>query len=481
MVVPFAIIEGPKKIKVLSESITSVLRKLENRELSSQELIAEQLSRIEKVNPSFQAYSHVMRDEAIAAAANADRLRDKKRPLGPLHGVPIAVKDLLDVEGVPTLCGSRVLDAKNAQMDAHVVRKLRAAGAVILGKLNMTEFAFAAVHPDIPPVKNPWGLDRWPGVSSSGSAVAATACMAFATLGSDTGGSIRLPAAVNGVVGVKPTFGSVGRSGAFPLAYTLDHIGPITRFVEDAALVLQVIQGPDSKDPFSNPGNRRNPLVDLASGIEGCRLGLDEAYLESHADTEVVAAVRRAVEQLSRLGARVVPVNVMDVLGVTRYWGPVVAAEARFAHTDLYPVLADRYGQSFKDLLDFGEQVSARTITKARVMAARARQCLMSSFEEADVIVCPGAPFPAMPLDCCPPSSVLPPEFADSVLAYSTPMNFSGVPTVTSPAGLSRDGLPMGVQFVGNSDSEPLLLRVAFALQESDSDLGRWCMPTGLV
>ena len=235
------------------ETIAALAPQIARGERSPVELTEAMLKRIELLNPTANAYLHVASEAALDAARKAEARIAAGEYLGPLDGVPIAVKDLISAEGMPRSCASRVMQETGAA-DATVVARLKAAGAVILGKLNMTEFALSGYHPDLPVPVNPWAADRWAGVSSSGSAVATSMGLAYGTLGTDTGGSIRFPSAVNGVVGLKPTFGLVSKAGAFPLADTLDHIGPITRSVEDAAILLDAISGFDGADPDSLPG-----------------------------------------------------------------------------------------------------------------------------------------------------------------------------------------------------------------------------------
>src|SRR5262244_3205629 len=261
------------------ESTVSLARRIRAREVSPREAVSAYLERIERIDPQVHSYLHVGADHARKAARRAEQALADRRPLGPLHGVPIAVKDLFDTAGMPTTCGSpRILGDNVPARTATAVERLEQAGAVMLGKLHMTEFAFISHHPDTQAARNPWALDRSPGGSSSGSAVAAAGGLASATLGTDTAASIRLPAAWCGAIGLKPTWGGVSRDGVFPLAASFDHVGPITRSVADAALLLHCIAGPDPRDPSARRQGAPPPEPAPCDDFERVRIGWDEAY-----------------------------------------------------------------------------------------------------------------------------------------------------------------------------------------------------------
>lgn len=449
------------------ESLASVARKIETKAISPVELTKLMLQRISEMNPSYHAYSLVCEAQALEQASAAERDIRTGNYVGPLHGMPIAIKDLFQTEGVTTACGSVVNRNWVPEEDATVVHKLKQAGAVILGKLNMTEFALSGYHPDLSVPKNPWGENRWAGVSSSGSGVATAAGLAFCTLGSDTGGSIRYPAAVNGVVGIKPTYGRVSTHGAFPLAYTLDHIGPITRRVEDAAIVLQAIAGFDGKDIFSSRTPVDDYLKNLNLGVAGLRIGIDEAYCATDAHPEVTSAVLAAGHVLEQLGARLVPVKMLEVRDVCTYWGAVVAAEASVAHQGLFPEQASDYGPVFRSTLEAAPSITGSDYTRARLAAAKTKTIFDELLTDVDLLLCPGAPLPAMPLEDFPPTQILPPEAVASFVGFTAPMNFSGHPTISVPCGLSSENLPLGLQLVGNYDAEALLITAAHAYEQA--------------
>ncbi|HIG40260.1 MAG: amidase [bacterium] len=449
------------------KSLAEISRQIRARDISPVELTEVMLSRIETLDPQYHAYSRVCTEQARQDALAAEKAIMSGNHIGPLHGVPVAVKDLFQTSGIATSCGSIVMKDRIPTEDATAVTKLKQAGAVILGKLNMTEFALSGYHPELPVPVNPWGQDRWSGVSSSGSAVATATGMAFGTLGSDTGGSIRFPAAVNGVVGIKPTFGRVSKYGAFPLAYTLDHVGPIARTTEDAAILLQAIAGYDANDPFSIRVPVADYCEDLNSGIRSLRIGIDEAYCATDAHPEVTEAVLSAARTFEGLGAQLVPVNMLGVLEVCPFWGAVVAAEAAVAHQGLFPEQADQYGPVFRSALEAAPHISASDYAQARLAATNTKATFENLLDQVDVLLCPGAPLPAMPLEQFPPTQVLPPEAVASFVGFTAPMNFSGHPTISIPCGSSSDNLPLGLQLVGNYNAEAKLITAAHTFEQA--------------
>src|SRR5262244_1179473 len=327
------------------ESTVSLARGIRAGEVSPREAVNAYLERIERVDPRVHGYLHVAADYALHAARRAEQALAAGRELGALHGVPVAVKDLFDTAGIPTTCGSpRILGHNVPTRTATAVERLEQAGAVLLGKLHMTEFAFITHHPDTHPAQNPWAADRSPGGSSSGSAVAAAGGLASATLGTDTAASIRLPAAWCGAIGLKPTWGGVSRDGVFPLAASLDHVGPIARSVADAALLLHCIAGPDPRDASTRrqavPPAEPAPLDDF----KRVRIGWDEDFATMGVMPEVVAVVRAARDRMSALGATIVPVELPDLETTVTTFTDVFDVEMRAAHARLYPDRSADYG-----------------------------------------------------------------------------------------------------------------------------------------
>ncbi|MFT7383027.1 MAG: amidase, partial [Urechidicola sp.] len=321
------------------QTLAEVAAQIADGELSATEVTETMLARISALEPTLHAYYAVMGEQALRAAVTADTARNEGRPLGPLHGVPIAVKDLCHKRGAPTTAGHHFRRQQTSIENATVVTRLEAAGAVVIGKLATTEGAMVGYHRDFEVPRNPWGeLDRWPGVSSGGSGVATAAGLCFASLGTDTGGSIRFPSAANGIVGLKPTWGRVSRHGVLDLGPTLDHIGPMTRSVRDAARMLGVIAGRDLQDVTSLSAPIDDYEAALARGVRGLKIGWDEAYATSNVEPYVAAAMRNAISQLASAGAQIVDIKVpgfeADELAA---WNTLAATEAAAVHATTYP------------------------------------------------------------------------------------------------------------------------------------------------
>ncbi len=446
--------------------LTEVAALIESRALSPVELTETILARIERIDPILHSYLTPLPERALAQAQTAAAEIESGHYRGPLHGIPIAIKDLCATKGIRTSCASRILWEHIPSTDATVVQRLEAAGAVILGKLNMTEFALSGYHPSLPIPRNPWNLERATNGSSSGSGVATAAGLCFGSLGTDTGGSIRGPAAWCGVVGLKPTWGRVSRSGVFPLAGSLDHVGPLTRTVADAAAMLQVIAGVDRLDPTSLCVPVPNYADTLHDGVAGIRIGIDAGYSSDTVLPEVTEALDRAALVLAGLGAKIVPIKIERVDAASRAWAHLCAPEALAAHRSFYPARADEYGAAFRSFLDLGATMSATdyaTAHAARLKFAGALRCL---FEHVDAILCPGIMSAAVPVDAMPPDMPFSLEFWP-FLRFSAPYNLSGSPTLSLPGGFTPDGLPIGMQLVGRHLEESLLLQIGRAFEQA--------------
>ena len=344
-------------------SLQELSRELHAGRISSAEVTQATLDRI-RAQSKLNTYITVTDQAAMRAAANADKELRAGRSRGPLHGVPIGVKDLCFTKGVRTTCASGVLRDWIPNESATVVERLEAVGAIIVGKLHMTEFATVWYHPEFPSPKNPWSDNLWPGASSSGSGAATAAGLCYGSLGSDTGGSIRLPSAANGIVGLKPTWGRVSRHGVFPLAESLDHIGPMTRTVTDAALMLSAIAGYDFRDQTSLTAPVENYAATIEDGVSGLRIGLDEAFITKGASAEVSGAVIDAVRTLERLGARIVKVSFPAIAPVLAVAMNLLSAETATAHEATYPSKSDQYGAGFRSLLEVGARVRGQDYAK---------------------------------------------------------------------------------------------------------------------
>ncbi|MBD0422049.1 Asp-tRNA(Asn)/Glu-tRNA(Gln) amidotransferase GatCAB subunit A [Streptomyces sp. TRM S81-3] len=436
------------------------------RTLSPVELVDSVLDRIEQAEPHLGAYVTVTAEQARRAARAAEQDVAAGRLRGPLHGVPLALKDLIDVAGAATTASSRVRADHRAQADSTVAARLAAAGAVLVGKTHTHEFAYGLTTPQ---THNAWDRDRVAGGSSGGSAVAVAAGTATFALGTDTGGSIRVPSALNGVVGLKPTYGLVPRHGVTSLSWSLDHVGPITRTVEDAALALTALAGHDPRDPASlaacGPDHRPVGATDLT----GLRIGVPRNYYFDHVAPEVEAAVRRALAGLESLGAQLVEVEIP----MTRYiqatqWGLMVP-EATAYHERTLRTVPELYQADVRILLEAGELMPAGDYLRAQRARTLMRQAWGRLLEEADVIAAPTVPATAVKAG---DETITWPDgttesVSDAYVRLSAPANITGVPALSVPVGHDTAGLPIGMQLLGRPLGEPVLLRVGHAYEQT--------------
>lgn len=442
-------------------------RRIARGTVSSVEVTRAMLERIERLNGSLRCYEAVLASQALAEAKKADAEVAKKKLRGPLHGVPVAIKDLCDIKGVPTAGGIPMLRKNIAERTSTVAARLKAAGAVILGKLQLTEGALALHHPDIPPPVNPWRADRWSGASSSGSGVATAAGLCYGSLGSDTGGSIRFPSLANGCVGLKPTWGRVSRYGVLALAETLDHIGPITRRVEDAAVMLGAIAGLDENDPSSSSEPVPNYLAGSGRGLKNVTLGFDEKYCSADVDPAVVKTVRKAVSVLKKAGATVRAVRMPPTEEAVAGWVPLCAVEAALAHAETYPSRKEEYGPVFAGFLESGRALSGLDYGRAAIARRNLRGTMQRLFLSIDLLVVPVIPW------LNPSVSEFDALCADQdglmrLIHYTCVHDITGQPTITLPAGLDENGSPLGFQIVGRHFEEGLLFRAGMAWQRAE-------------
>lgn len=447
------------------EGAIGIARRLHRRELSPVELTQSMLRRIEALDPRLRAYALVTPETALMQARASEARITRGEPLGLLDGVPIALKDLCCTEGIPTAAGTTIHRDFRPDFDATLVRRLREAGTVLLGKLQMTEGAFSRHHPQIPAPVNPWHPEHWTGVSSSGSGVATAAGLCFGSIGSDTGGSIRFPSAANGVTGIKPTWGRVSRHGVFELAASLDHLGPMCRSAEDAGAMLGVIAGQDPDDPTSLAAPVPDYLA-TAPDLRGLRIGLDERWALGEVEPASQRAVREAVEMLVGLGAQLVAVCVPDCEDLLETWNAACAAETAVAHEPTYPARKAEYGPMLAGLIERGLAMKAtelqRIILRRREFSGR----LEALFGAVDLLVLPAQPFDSPTLARMASLGSMPGQSA-SLLRYTAPFDMSGHPTITMPGGFTEDGMPVGIQLVAPLLGEARLVRAGRAFQEA--------------
>lgn len=438
-------------------TLVSIAEAIREGTQSSEAVTATLLERIGRLDSELASYVCVFAEDALARARALDAELAAGRSPGPLHGVPVAVKDLLTLRGHPTTVGTRVMERWQPEDDATVVRRLKAAGAVILGKLKLTEGAFSEHHPDIEAPRNPWDHAAWTGVSSSGSGVATAAGLCFGSLGTDTGGSIRFPSAACGVVGVKPTYGLVSRQGAFPLAESLDHLGPMTRSVRDAARMLKVVAGHDPADPTSLQTSVPDYEAALELDLEGLRIGIDRVWGERGVAPVVARTVRDAAELMAGGGADLREVRLPDARALVEGWALTCSVEAALAHTETFPSRREAYGPSLAALLDLGLRGRGVEYAALERERERYRAGLAALFADVDAVLLPAMPFPPPPLSDLERLQ----DEGIAPITFTAPFDYSGSPCVTVPAGFTDEGLPLAFQLVGPHLSEAVLLKLA--------------------
>jgi aspartyl-tRNA(Asn)/glutamyl-tRNA(Gln) amidotransferase subunit A len=448
-------------------SIADLGRALRDGSVTATEVTQATLERIEEVDPVVRAYATVMAKSALLEAASADEELARGDLRGPLHGIPVGVKDLCETKGVATEAGSRVLAGHVPTADAEVVRKLRAAGAIIVGKTVTHEFAYGQ---NIPPTRNAWDQRCYPGGSSAGSGVAVAAGTAFGAVGTDTGGSIRVPAAVNGVVGLKPTHGRVSRRGVFPMSPTLDTVGPLARTVEDVALLLAAMAGQGIDGDITALDE---PVPDYASLLDGdltgVRVGVDRDYFFYDAvRADVAAMVDTAIDQLRSLGATVVEVTIDELERVVPAGMAVLVADTSEWHQSLLRQRGDDYVRETRVMLELGELLSATAYIKAQKVRRSIQGAVRKVFEEErlDAIAAPTLPVTTMPVEELSVDLTGSGETALSAFIHHCFLaNVIGIPALSVPVGFAEDGLPVGMQLFGRPFGEADLFRIGDAYQ----------------
>jgi amidase len=446
--------------------LTELTRRVHAKKLSPVEATQAMLSRIEALDGKLHSFAVVLSDTALVEARQAEAEISRGEIRGPLHGAPIAVKDLCWMTGIATAAGMTIHSDYTPHDDATVVRQLRDAGAIILGKLQLTEGAYVDHHPKITPPVNPWGAEYWSGASSSGSGAATAAGLCYGSLGSDTGGSIRFPSAAQGLTGLKPSWGRVSRYGVFELAATLDHIGPMTRSAADAAAMLGAIAGADPNDPTALQDPVPDYMSGLDGGLRGIRVGTDTAWNDAATDETTRQVVEAALETLRGLGATIVEVRFPDVTQIVRDWFPLCGVEAAVAHEATYPARRAEYGPALSGLLDLGRGLSGLDYQKIILRRNDFRGRVAALFESVDLLLAPAQGFASPTLA---KMSTLGEDAAlmTALLSYTCPFDMSGNPTITLPGGFTAQSTPVAFQLAGARLSEALLCRAGHAFQQA--------------
>jgi aspartyl-tRNA(Asn)/glutamyl-tRNA(Gln) amidotransferase subunit A len=445
-------------------SVTEAGRLIRERDLSPVDLIQACLQRTDQLENRLNAFITVNGDEALRGAkAAAEEIAGGKNR-GPLHGIPVALKDIFAVAGVGLTAGSKILAENVASEDSESTTRLRSAGAIIPGKLNLHEFAFGAtgVNPHFGPARNPWDTERITGGSSSGSAAAVAGGECAAALGTDTGGSIRIPASLCGIVGLKPTYGRVSKCGVLPLSWSLDHVGPMTRTVEDAAIVLQAIAGRDPMDGSTGDEPVPDYVRSLEAGVRGLRIGMPKQFFFENVDAEVETAVRSAVALLEEMGAEVRNVDAPLIGDIPGAVTAIMLPEALAYHHEWMAERPDDYGDDVRSRLELGSTFLAVHYVQAQRLRELAVEAWRQEvFSRVDLIATPTTPITAPRIEEGDLSTTF------NLIRFTNPLNFLGVPAISVPCGFTKEGLPVGLQLAGHWWAEDTVIRAAHAYERA--------------
>ena len=428
--------------------------------LSPRDLVAAYVARIRRLDGRLNAFITLTEERAVAHASGLETELANGHWRGPLHGIPIALKDNIDTAGVPTTAASAVFADRIPDEDAAVVTRLTEAGAIILGKLNMHEFAYGATSAvsHFGPVHNPWDLDRIPGGSSGGSGAAVAARLCAGALGTDTGGSIRIPAAHCGIVGLKPTYGLASIRGIIPLSVSLDHVGPMCRTVADSALMLQALVGYDPRDIASRRADVPNYSSALQRRTSALRVGVPRTLFYEEVDPQILDAIERALSVLSRLTA-----STQEVELPMRPQARPVSVEAYEYHADYVDEKRELYGASTLERIVSGADVSAIDYAEVLYQLELGRKAIAGVFEAVDVLITPTLAQLPVSIET---ARVSPLEVTQILIRNPAPFNYYGIPTMSIPCGFSRDGLPIGLQLSARALGEPDVLALAHAYEQ---------------
>ncbi len=437
--------------------------------LSPVDLVEAVLQRIAAVDKTLNAYITVCAEQAREVARAAETMIRAGYHLGPLHGIPVALKDNIYTRGVRTTAGSKILADFIPEEDATVTARLRRAGAVIIGKTNMHEFAWGGTtdNPHYGTCRNPWNPERFPAGSSGGSGAAVAARTCLGALGTDTGGSIRLPSSVNGIVGIRPTIGRVSNHNVVPLAWTMDTVSPMARTVEDVVLMFGVIAGHDPLDESTAAAALPDYRAELARGVRGLRVGLIRDYSLSHVQPAVGATIRAALDTLESLGAEVDEVAIDSIHGNISAQLTIESCEPSTYHQEWLRTRAAEYGEDVRTLLELGELYLATHYLQAQRYRSVLRKEFLDGFRRVDVFVTPTLPFTATP---CGATTVTiendrEEDMLSAIMQFTGVPSLAGLPALSVPVGFDGDGLPVGMQVIGRPFDEATLFRLGHAYQ----------------
>ncbi|MEM5405021.1 amidase [Paraburkholderia unamae] len=434
------------------------------------------LTRVEALDAKLHSYARVTPELALKQAEQAEKEIQAGDVRSPLHGIPLAVKDLFDTKGIVTAGGMPIHAQRVPTENATVVQRLQDAGSVMLGKLQMTEGAFAIHHPTIPDPVNPWGAAHWCGASSSGCGVATAARLCYGTLGSDTGGSVRFPSAANNLTGLKTTYGTISRKGTMELAASLDHVGPMARSARDVLLLLAIIGGHDTQRLLATIDEQR--FDNFLKGFKGLRIGLDEAWISDGVDPVIQRAIQQVKVILAEAGGEIKSIKVPDTRATSSNWEHHCGVQTAVAHQATYPDKAGEYGPALARLIDQGRELKAVDYERIIRDAQQFTREMDAVFTEVDAVLAPVQPYAAPTYEQLA-GLASDPEANRRLIQFTSPFNASGHPALSVPIGFTGQGLPVGGQLIGRKYQDDLLCMVGMILQRH-SDWHRQ-VPPGLA
>lgn len=450
-------------------SLSEVSDMLEKRTISAVELTEANLKAIEETEPFVHAYANVLADKALEAAHTADQEIAAGNRRGALHGVPIGIKDNIYTQGIVTESGSKVMEGFVPDYDATCVKFLKEAGAIIIGKTQCHEFAYGV---NKPPTRTPWNKECYPGGSSIGSGVAVTSRSSYGALGTDTGGSIRVPASINGIVGLKPTFGRVSIYGVVPVAWSLDNVGPMTRTVRDNAILLQGMAGYDPNDPDSANQPVPDFTADLETGVKGLRIGVERDYFfYDGVNDEIRASVERVIAEYQKQGAEIVEVSIPELAITQDAVFTIVLSEGSTYHRKLIREHASKYDPATLTTIKLGELVPATHYIAAQQARALFRNAQKSAFVDnhLDAMIWPTMPITTVPFDDlnAPRKDGFDETPVGAMCHHTFNSNLAGQPALSVPCGITSEGLPFGFQITGRPFDEAMVYRIAYAYERN--------------
>lgn len=460
-----------EKKDLLSYSLLEIASLIREKKVSPVKVTDELLKRIDEVNPHLNAFITVDKEQIRQEAKQAETEINGGKYRGPLHGVPIGIKDMIFTKGTRTTMGSEIYDKFIPEVDAFVVKKLKEAGAIIAGKQNTHQFAYGPTGDCsfYGPVHNPYDTEKMTGGSSSGSAASVATGMSFGALGTDTGGSVRIPASFCGIVAMKPTYGRISKNGSFPLSWNLDHIGPMTRTIEDNIALLHGIQGYDNEDPTAVHKEVEDFSKGLKDGIKGLKIGIPREFYYDHLDPEVEANVNAQIEKLKELGATIKEVIIEDIETYSDAQRAIISSDAYAEHESRLKEYPDNWDAEVKERLYTALDVKGYDYSNALKTRQSLKRKFKETFEEVDVLFTPTVPI--LPIEIGKRHVEIGKYNEEhirwSILKLTSPTNLTGFPSLAIPSGFSKAGLPIGVQFIGNDFSEALLYRVGYALEQA--------------